>query len=69
MYLTKKGDKLQAVKEAEREFYYDKMGRTIEIIKIRDCEYVLWYGDRANDLEHYAGCLNEKHGSTSKVAE
>ncbi len=33
----------------------------IEIIKVRDCEYVLWHNGYGSDMEHYEGCENPKH--------
>ena len=33
----------------------------IELIKIRDCEYVLWENVNGLDMEHYAGCMNTEH--------
>lgn len=34
---------------------------SIEIVKVRDCEYVLWYYGYGSDMEHYEGCTNPKH--------
>lgn len=33
----------------------------IEIVKVRDCEYVLWHNSYGSDMEHYEGCENPKH--------
>lgn len=41
-----------------REYY--ESGR-LEIIKVRDCEYVLWYNGYGSNMEHYEGCQNPNH--------
>lgn len=33
----------------------------IEIVKVRDCEYVLWHNSYGSDMEHYEGCENQNH--------
>jgi hypothetical protein len=33
----------------------------IEIIKVRDCEYVFWHNGYGSDMEHYEGCTNPIH--------
>jgi hypothetical protein len=35
--------------------------KDIEIVKVRDCEYVLWHNSYGSDMEHYEGCENPKH--------
>lgn len=41
------------------ESYYPKGDRgTIEVIKVRQCEYVLWHHGYGSDMEHYGGCSN-----------
>ena len=34
---------------------------TVEIVKIRDCDYVFWENGYGLDMEHYAGCVNPDH--------
>lgn len=33
----------------------------IQIVKVRDCEYVLWHKSEGSDMEHYEGCQNPNH--------
>jgi hypothetical protein len=33
----------------------------LQIVKVRDCEYVLWHNWAGSDMEHYEGCDNPKH--------
>lgn len=35
----------------------------VEIIKIRDCDYVFWHNSYGSDMEHYQGCLNTNHSN------
>lgn len=32
-----------------------------QIVKLRNCEYVLWHNGHGSDMEHYAGCTNPQH--------
>tara|TARA_R110000787_G_scaffold284293_1_gene397857 strand:+ start:1510 stop:1752 length:243 start_codon:yes stop_codon:yes gene_type:complete len=34
---------------------------SIEIVKVRNCEYVLWHNGYGSDMEHYEGCKNTEH--------
>ena len=36
-------------------------GLAVEIMKVKDCEYVLWHNSYGSDMEHYEGCNNNKH--------
>lgn len=50
-------------------FYYIKSnsdGHYLEIIMVRDCEYVLWHRGYGSDMEHYAGCTNPIHYNNNK---
>ncbi len=42
--------------ESTKELY-----ETCEIVKVRNCEYVLWHNSYGSDMEHYEGCKNEEH--------
>ncbi len=33
----------------------------LEILKIRDCEYILWHNGYGSEMEHYEGCKNSEH--------
>ena len=33
----------------------------IVVIKVKDCEYVLWENGYGSDMEHYEGCKNPIH--------
>ena len=39
----------------------EKYTSNTEIIKIRNCEYVLWHNGYGSDMEHYEGCTNVEH--------
>lgn len=45
------------------EFYYTaaRGSGPLEIVKVRDCEYVLWHNGYGSDMEHYADCSNPAH--------
>ena len=44
------------------EIYYQKSRyEYIEIVKVRDCEYVVWRNSYGSDMEHYEGCQNILH--------
>jgi len=34
---------------------------SIEILKIKNCEYILWVYHTSCDMEHFEGCDNPKH--------
>ena len=34
---------------------------SIEIVNVRNCEYVLWHNGYGSDMEHYEGCKNTEH--------
>ena len=42
--------------------YRDCDNCDINIVKIRNCEYVLWHNGYGSDMEHYEGCQNIEHG-------
>ena len=44
----------------ELELYISKYA-TIELLKVRNCEYVLWHNGYGSDMEHYEGCKNTEH--------
>ena len=44
----------------ELELYISKYA-TISIVKVRNCEYVLWHNGYGSDMEHYEGCKNTEH--------
>ena len=46
------------LKQNSRKEEYEK---NTEIIKIRNCEYVLWHNGYGSDMEHYEGCKNAEH--------
>ena len=33
----------------------------VQIIKVRNCEYVFWHNGYGSDMEHYEGCNNGEH--------
>lgn len=43
--------------QSSKEFY----SNNIEVVKVRNCEYVLWHNSYGSDMEHYAGCSNNEH--------
>lgn len=45
--------------EIERELYGKNLN--VEIIKVRDCEYVYVYASVGVDITHYEGCTNVVH--------
>jgi hypothetical protein len=45
----------------QEEFKEEKYISNTEIIKVRNCEYVLWYNGYGSDMEHYEGCKNTEH--------
>ena len=50
-------------KETPKGEFYSTTGasESIEIVKVRDCEYVLWHKGYGSDMEHYEGCQNPNH--------
>ena len=42
--------------------YRDCDNCDINIVKVRNCEYVLWHNGYGSDMEHYEGCQNQEHG-------
>jgi len=46
-----------------REMYISnpKWKADLQIVKVRNCEYVLWYNGYGSDMEHYEGCKNPQH--------
>jgi hypothetical protein len=34
---------------------------TIQVVKVKDCEYVLWDDYSGVAMEHYEGCQNPQH--------
>jgi len=56
------GEIEQEEKETPGEFYSShKLIEDIQIVKVRDCEYVLWHNGYGSNMEHYAGCNNIEH--------
>ena len=60
--------KQQKVKSGVIEYYddnyipdFDCENCDINIVKVRDCEYVLWHNGYGSDMEHYADCSNPNH--------
>lgn len=58
----------EKVKSGEIEYYddnyisnYDCDNCDINIVKVRDCEYVFWHNGNGSDMEHYADCNNPNH--------
>lgn len=49
-------------KQIRERYKYD-----IEIVKVRECEYVLWFNGYGSDMEHYEGCENAKHYKSNKT--
>lgn len=47
----------------EREMYISdpKFKADLQILKVRNCEYVLWHNSYGSDMEHYEGCNNAEH--------
>ena len=45
------------------EMYYGTSNRnnTLEVVRVRDCDYVILHKGYGSDLEHYAGCENPIH--------
>jgi hypothetical protein len=39
----------------------DSGGKDLVIVKVRNCEYVLWHNNYGSDMEHYEGCQNKEH--------
>ena len=33
----------------------------VQIIKVRNCEYIFWHNGYGSDMEHYEGCNNAEH--------
>ena len=44
----------------ELEIYISKYA-TIQLVKVRNCEYILWHNGYGSDMEHYEGCKNTEH--------
>ena len=58
----------EKVKSGEIEYYDDNFisdfdcdNCDINIVKVRDCEYVFWHNGYGSDMEHYADCNNPNH--------
>jgi hypothetical protein len=51
------GCNIPTKKERKKESEVDGL----EIIKVRNCEYVLWFNNYGSDMEHYEGCKNKEH--------
>ena len=52
--------------------FYDKKTNTqknvrYDIVKIKNCEYILYRNLKNDDLEHYAGCHNPIHNNTTII--
>ena len=58
-------DKLDNYNETD-ELYVDGW-KELTIVKVRNCEYVLWHNGYGSDMEHYGGCANTEHNNEEYI--
>ena len=58
---VRKKDKYITPTYNKTETYQVNQYHEVEIVRVRDCEYVLISTRWGTDIEHYEGCENPKH--------
>lgn len=56
---TKPQDENKSIEKIKN--YIPDRTYSVEIVKVKDCDYVFWNKGYGSDMEHYAACSNPLH--------